>query len=113
MDALSGSMSGLPENERKALVGLLGGGSRFYDLKFDRQQEAEADHIGVFLMTFAGYDPGQALAFWQRMQALSRQEPPEILSDHPSTAHRIQALREWVVRARAAKQAYDAGNVRD
>jgi predicted Zn-dependent protease len=111
MDALNGAMRTLPDEERRALVGLLGGSSRFYDLKFDRQQEAEADHIGVFLMTFAGFDPGQALVFWQRMQALSRREPPEILSDHPSTAHRIEALRQWVVRARAAKQAYDAGNV--
>jgi predicted Zn-dependent protease len=109
MDALNGALGSLPENERRALIGLLGGGSKFYDLKYDRQQESEADHIGVFLMTFAGYDPEQALVFWQRMQSLARREPPEILSDHPSTAHRIEAIRGWITRARAAKQAYDAG----
>lgn len=111
MDALNGAMHSLPENERKALIGLLGGGSKFYDLKYNRQQEAEADHIGIFLMTFAGYDPEQALAFWQRMQSLSRKEPPEILSDHPSTVHRIEAIRGWIARARAAKHALDTGNV--
>jgi metalloendopeptidase OMA1, mitochondrial len=79
----------------------------------DRRQEAEADHIGVFLMTFAGYDPQQAVTFWQRMrQAASRGvRPPEILSDHPSDEHRIQKLAEWVPRALAAKQAFDQGRI--
>jgi predicted Zn-dependent protease len=111
MDALNGALPNLPPEQRKKLIGLLGGGSKFYNLKYDRQQEAEADHIGIFLMTFAGYDPEQALAFWQRMQSLSKGAPPEILSDHPSTAHRIEALRGWITRARAAKRAFDTGNV--
>src|SRR5262249_11552156 len=52
--------------------------------KYERQQEAEADKIGVFLMTFAGYDPREAVAFWQRMQeAPPGGGLPEILSDHP------------------------------
>jgi predicted Zn-dependent protease len=34
---------------------------------YDRRQESEADHIGVFLMTFAGYDPQEAVRFWVRM----------------------------------------------
>jgi predicted Zn-dependent protease len=111
LDALNGALPTLPPEERKKLVGLLGAGSKFYDLKYDRQQESEADHIGVFLMTFAGYDPGQALVFWQRMSNLHGGEPPEILSDHPSNAHRIEQIRLWVTRARAAKQAYERGDV--
>ena len=53
---------------------------------FDRDQEAEADHIGLFLMTFAGYDPGEAVHLWNRMQQISAGTVrlPEILSDHPS-----------------------------
>jgi predicted Zn-dependent protease len=61
-------------------------------------------------MTFAGYNPEQALVFWERMREPGRSEPPEILSDHPSTAHRIQALRRWIAQAVSAKQAYDAGD---
>ncbi len=70
-------------------------GSGLLSLSYDRQQELEADHIGVFLMTFAGYDPYQAVAFWQEMQQAGRIEPPEILSDHPSDAHRMQQLQAW------------------
>jgi predicted Zn-dependent protease len=81
--------------------------------RFDREQESEADHIGVFLMTFAGYDPRQAVAFWQRMKQLSDKQGqiPEILSDHPSDAQRIAQLRQWVPKAEAAKKAYDEGRI--
>jgi metalloendopeptidase OMA1, mitochondrial len=75
---------------------------------YDRQQESEADHIGLFLMTFAGYDPEQALVFWQHMQRLSQGgQLPEILSNHPSDRRRIEQLRRWIPQAEAAKQAYD------
>jgi metalloendopeptidase OMA1, mitochondrial len=75
---------------------------------YDRQQESEADHIGLFLMTFAGYDPEQALMFWQRMQRLSQGgQLPEILSNHPSDRRRIAQLRTWIPQAQAAKQAFD------
>lgn len=75
---------------------------------YDRQQESEADHIGLFLMTFAGYDPEEALVFWQRMEQLSQSgHLPEILSDHPSDQRRIQQLRMWIPQVKAAKLAYD------
>lgn len=94
------------------LIGLLGAGASAYSLKYDRQQESEADHIGLFLMAFAGYDPAAAVSFWERMSAASRGgKPPEILSDHPSDAHRIAQIRGWVASARAAKQAYDQGRI--
>src|SRR5262249_18678238 len=41
--------------------------------KYDREQESEADHIGVFLMTFAGYKPEEAVTFWKHMKWLSDQ----------------------------------------
>lgn len=82
-------------------------------LSYDRFQESEADHIGVFLMAFAGYDPNAATAFWQRMrQARGGQgAPPEFLSDHPSDERRIRDLAEWAPKARAAKRAFDEGRV--
>ncbi len=80
---------------------------------FDRDQEAEADHIGVFLMTFAGYDPEEAVRLWQRMEQLSAQRPhvPEILSDHPSDERRLRNIANWAPRAQAAKKAYEEGHI--
>jgi predicted Zn-dependent protease len=88
------------------------GGGKFTRLRYDRFQESEADHIGVFLMAFAGYDPNAAVDFWKRMERMAGgREPPEILSDHPSHETRIQQLREWAPRAAAAKRAFDEGRV--
>jgi metalloendopeptidase OMA1, mitochondrial len=101
-------------SERIAREQREGGGilSALGNLRHSRAQESEADHIGVFLMTFAGYDPHQAVAFWQRMtRAAGDQHPPEFLSDHPSDEHRIEAMRQWVPKAIAGKKAYDEGRI--
>jgi predicted Zn-dependent protease len=101
-------------SERLARREMRGGRSGgFWEKGFDRAQESEADHIGIFLMTFAGYNPEEAVRFWERMERASggRQALPEILSDHPSDARRIEQLREWVPRAEAAKRAYDQGDI--
>ena len=83
------------------------------DLAFDRQQEEEADHIGVFFMAFADdrYDPEQAVAFWEAMAQHGDQKIPEILSDHPSDKHRIDMMRHWAARAIDARNAWKSGNV--
>ena len=95
--------------KREMLLKLLAGGAHVASLPYDRQQESEADHIGLFLMTFAGYDPEQAVVFWERMErATHGRQPPEILSTHPSNARRIAQLKMWVGQARAAKRAYDS-----
>jgi len=89
-----------------------GVGNILRSLSYDRMQESEADHIGVFLMTFAGYDPDRAVEFWERMhRAGPGGSPPEFLSDHPSDEHRIANLRAWAPKARAAKKAYDEGRI--
>ena len=87
-----------------------GGENILRSLRYDRMQETEADKIGLFLMPFAGYDPDEAVEFWQRM--LNRAGGmPEFLSSHPNPETRIRDLRQWVPRARAAKQAYDRGDI--
>lgn len=81
-------------------------------LKYNRDQEAEADHIGLFLMTFAGYDPHKAVIFWERMhQLMAGKQPPEFLSDHPSDEHRIGAMKQWLPKVLAGKQAFDRGDI--
>lgn len=90
-----------------------GGLGVIWSKHYDREEEAEADHIGLFLMTFAGYDPEEAVHFWVRMSQATagQQRPPEILSDHPSDAHRIQSMKGWVPKAKAAKRAFDEGRI--
>jgi predicted Zn-dependent protease len=89
-----------------------GGSGGLWGKVYDREQELEADHIGVFLMTFAGYNPEEAIRLWKRMEAAQgRSHVPEFLSDHPSDAHRIRKLEEWVPRALAGKKAYDEGRI--
>jgi predicted Zn-dependent protease len=80
---------------------------------FDREQESEADHIGLFLMTFAGYNPDEAVRFWQRMARAKAGggQVPEFLSDHPSDRQRMVAMEAWAPRARAAKKAFDEGRI--
>lgn len=77
-------------------------------MSYDRMQEAEADHIGVFLMAFAGYDPRKAVTFWERMHQArgGKSGRPEFLSDHPSDENRIRALSGWAPQALKAKAAY-------
>src|SRR5262249_32818808 len=78
------------------------------NLSHSRQQELEADHIGVFLMTFAGYDPEEAVRFWVRMQKATGQgrQVPAFLSDHPSDRERIRKMQQWVPWAQKAKRAF-------
>lgn len=62
-------------------------------LPFGRQQESEADYIGLDLMAKAGYDPRAAISFWQKMERASGGgKPPEFLSTHPTSAHRIRDI---------------------
>jgi predicted Zn-dependent protease len=113
IQAAAGALGSMDPVKRSLLIAILTGSSHTYELAYDRQQESEADHIGLFLMTFAGYKPEAALAFWERMQQASagRGRPPEILSTHPSDARRIEQMRQWIPQAKAAKKAYDEGRV--
>jgi len=80
---------------------------------YDRSQESEADHIGVFLMTFAGYDPEEAVRFWNRMRLANQGgvRLPPILSTHPTDEQRIRDMERWVPMAKAGKRAFDEGRI--
>jgi predicted Zn-dependent protease len=113
IQAVGGVMGGMDPRQRRGLMGVLAAGAGVRSKSYDRQQESEADHIGLFLMTFAGYDPDEAVHFWERMaqNMADKGRPPELLSDHPSDEHRIQALKNWVPQAKAAKRAFEGGRI--
>lgn len=57
-----------------------------------RMQESEADKLGLIFMSMAGYNPDEAIPFWQRMSSLNKNKTPEFLSTHPSDETRIKKL---------------------
>jgi predicted Zn-dependent protease len=63
-----------------------------FGLPHDRQQEAEADVMGLELMARAGYDPHEAISLWKKMMAAEKSAPPQFLSTHPASANRIAEL---------------------
>ncbi|OOG66811.1 M48 family metallopeptidase [Flavobacterium sp. A45] len=71
-------------------------------LPFSRSHENEADKIGLTLMAIAGYNPDEAIVFWQRMSSQSGgQSQPEFLSTHPSDISRMANLKAWIPEAKA------------
>lgn len=69
-------------------------------LKYSRTHETEADKLGLVFMALAGYDPNEAVPFWERMSKLSgNAKPPQFLSTHPSDTQRIKDLQAWMPEA--------------
>lgn len=66
----------------------------FRNLKYSRDNETEADYMGLIFAAMAGYDPQQAIPFWQRMAAATTTHKSDIFSDHPSDEKRIAALQK-------------------
>ncbi|MEO7306725.1 MAG: M48 family metallopeptidase [Ferruginibacter sp.] len=65
-----------------------------------RNQEYEADHFGLIFAAMAGYNPREAVPFWQRMAAAANgQKPPEFLSTHPTDENRIAKLESYMPEA--------------
>jgi predicted Zn-dependent protease len=68
-------------------------------LPWSRQQETEADHYGLIFSAMAGYDPREAIPFWQRMSTAGNGNSPEFLSTHPSDATRLRKLEQFMPEA--------------
>ncbi|MBS1977012.1 MAG: M48 family metallopeptidase [Bacteroidetes bacterium] len=100
INTLSTLMGQNPTAANQLLLQAVGAGAQVGMLKFSREHESEADHMGLIFMAMAGYDPNQAPIFWQRMSTMSGgQQPPEWLSTHPSHETRIKDLQGWIPEA--------------
>jgi predicted Zn-dependent protease len=100
LSTLGGAMSQNPSLTKDIFMQAVGTGTQIGMLKFSRQHESEADHIGLIFMAMAGYDPNAAPAFWERMTTMSGgQQPPEFLSTHPSHETRVKDLQGWIPEA--------------
>jgi predicted Zn-dependent protease len=71
---------------------LLGMGAQLMTLKFGREDESEADLVGMELAARAGYNPRAGVSLWQKMGAASKGGPPQFLSTHPSGPTRIKDI---------------------
>lgn len=79
---------------------LYGVGGQLTLLNYSRNQESEADRMGLIFMAMAGYNPNEAIGFWERMaQAKEGGAPPEFLSTHPSDATRISNIKKMIPEA--------------
>jgi len=72
----------------------------FFDRKFSRGDETQADQVGQEYMAKAGYEPSEAIHLWERMGALNQgKAPPEMMSTHPSDERRRGDLTKWLPNA--------------
>jgi predicted Zn-dependent protease len=96
--ALSTALSSKPSETQQLWMTVYGVGAQYGALlPYSRLQESEADQLGLIFMTMAGYDPNEAVSFWQRMAAQkSGQAPPEFLSTHPSDTTRIENIKRLI-----------------
>jgi predicted Zn-dependent protease len=94
---LGAATAGKSQIMQTAVSQLYGVGAQTaYLLPNSRTQESEADHLGLIFMSMAGYNPANAVTFWQRMSASSGSsaKPPEWLSTHPADATRVAQIQK-------------------
>lgn len=72
--------------------GLFDAGGQLMTLKFSRDDETEADTVGLELAARAGYDPRAGISLWKKMTSANKGAPPQWLSTHPSGNNRIREI---------------------
>jgi predicted Zn-dependent protease len=81
------------------------GSQLFFALPNGREQEREADKMGLELSARAGYNPDAAVTLWQKMSANNKGAPPEFLSTHPASENRIKDLQALAPKVRPLYEA--------
>ena len=97
---LAAALEQKPQQTQQIWMSLFGVGVQVGAiLPYSRLQESEADHLGLIFMAMAGYDPNNAVQFWQRMSENAGASPPEFLSTHPSDENRIKEIKSEIPEA--------------
>jgi Zn-dependent protease with chaperone function len=73
--------------------GLANMGAQLASLRFSRDDETEADLVGIELSARAGYDPAAAVRLWEKMMTANKGAPPPWLSTHPASTTRIRDIQ--------------------
>lgn len=98
--ALDVALSQKPQQTKDLFMTSYGVGSQVFGLlPFSRKQETEADQFGLIFAAIAGYDPQEAIPFWERMSKAGGGSQPEFLSTHPSDETRIRKLKQFMPEA--------------
>ncbi|NLB92630.1 MAG: M48 family metallopeptidase [Bacteroidales bacterium] len=98
--ALQVALSQKPQETQNLFMQAYGVGSQIGAvLPWSRQQETEADQYGLIFAAMAGYNPQEAIPFWERMSNAGGESPPEFLSTHPSDETRIRKLKQFMPEA--------------
>ncbi|MCO4795195.1 MAG: M48 family metallopeptidase [Bacteriovoracaceae bacterium] len=94
------AFSKMPPRKRNLLMAAIGAGVAVgVMLPYSRSHELEADEIGMILMAKAGYDPREAVKFWERFGRAGGKAPPEFLSTHPRSGKRAERLSAMLPKA--------------
>jgi len=89
-----------PEKAQAIFQTTYGLGSQYLVmLPYSRTQEYEGDKLGLIFMAIAGYNPNEAIGFWERMAANSSAKIPEFMSTHPVEENRIAAIKAFLPEA--------------
>lgn len=98
-EALNLLLTDKPDEMKQLFLSSYGIAGDMGSLAFSRSQEVEADKLGLVFMAMAGYDPMEAVKFWERMAEVGGAKPSELLSTHPSDETRIEELKAFLPEA--------------
>jgi predicted Zn-dependent protease len=95
--ALQIALSEKPQETQQLFMAAYGVGTTVgINLPFSRSHEYEADYLGLIFMAMAGYNPNEAVGFWERMSAMGGARPPEYLSTHPTDENRVANIQKMM-----------------